>query len=30
MNMNLIIVAGRLATDPALSNVNDVPCTTFT
>lgn len=30
MSMNLIIVAGRLATYPALSNVNDVPCTTFT
>lgn len=30
MSMNLIIVAGRLATDPALSSVNDTPCTTFT
>ena len=30
MSMNLIIVAGRLATDPTRSNVNDVPCTTFT
>ncbi len=30
MSMNLIIVAGRLATDPVLSNVNDVSCTTFT
>ena len=29
MSMNLIIVAGRLATDPALSNLHDVPCTTF-
>ncbi len=29
MSMNLIVVAGRIATDPALSTVNDAPCTTF-
>lgn len=29
MSMNLIIVAGRLASDPTLSTVNDIPCTTF-
>lgn len=30
MSMNIIFVAGRLATEPALSTVNDTPCTTFT
>ena len=29
MSMNIIFVAGRLASDPALSTVNDIPCTTF-
>ena len=30
MSMNIIFVAGRLATDPTLSTVNDTPCTSFT
>lgn len=30
MSLNLIVVAGRMATDPAISTVNDVSCTTFT
>lgn len=30
MSMNLIVVAGRLATDPTISKVNDVSCATFT
>lgn len=30
MSMNIIFVAGRLATDPVLSNVNDAACTSFT
>lgn len=30
MSLNLIVVAGRLATDPALASVHDTPCTSFT
>lgn len=29
MSMNLIIVAGRLASDPVISTVNDAQCTSF-
>lgn len=30
MSMNIIFVGGRLATEPALTTVNDAACTTFT
>ena len=29
MSMNIIFVGGRLATEPALTTVNDAACTTF-
>ena len=30
MSMNVILVSGRMATDPTLSTVNDAACTSFT